>query len=253
MVNSIPRRNPNNINRSRLDAKVALGVCPLSKPTLQLVPLRYGLVDNPALDPATALSMPYRLSSRPLGIRLPRDGWLYVIDSATGELSEYRLLDGLLTQLLLKSTAVTEDERQTSIGPPHLIVSRHSTLHVTYAETQWTARKCQQVLNSAEERTHFMQAVHPGLTNCQTGGTHLLTPQRVRPGSMPRTRISRSSPASCALVLLQFGLNLGRHVVIRIYVLYVVGILERIDELHDLARGVGVDVNREVRHELRLR
>ena len=177
MANSIPRRNPNNINRSRLDAKVALGVCPLSKPTLQLVPLRYGLVDNPALDPATALSMPYRLSSRPLGVRLPRDGWLYVIDSATGELSEYRLLDGLLTQLLLKSTTVTEDQRQTSIGPPHLIVSRHSTLHVTYAETQWTARKCQQVLNSAEERTHFMQAVHPGLTNCQTGGTHLLTPQ----------------------------------------------------------------------------
>ncbi|MGQ8918878.1 toxin VasX [Pseudomonas lundensis] len=177
MANSIPRQNPNNINRSRLDAKVALGVCPLSKPTLQLVPLRYGLVDNPALDPATALSMPYRLSSRPLGVRLPRDGWLYVIDSATGELSEYRLLDGLLTQLLLKSTTVTEDERQTSIGPPHLIVSRHSTLYVTYAETQWTARKCQQVLNSAEERTHFMQAVHPGLTNCQTGGTHLLTPQ----------------------------------------------------------------------------
>ncbi|KMM93699.1 toxin VasX [Pseudomonas lundensis] len=177
MANSIPRRNPNNINRSRLDAKVALGVCPLSKPTLQLVPLRYGLVDNPALDPANALSMPYRLSSRPLGIRLPRDGWLYVIDSATGELSEYRLLDGLLTQLLLKSTTVTEDERQTSIGPPHLIVSRHSSLYVTYAETQWTARKCQQVLNSAEERTHFMQAVHPGLTNCQTGGTHLLTPQ----------------------------------------------------------------------------
>lgn len=50
-------------------------------------------------------------------------------------------------------------------------------MYVTYAETQWTARKCQQVLNSAEERTHFMQAVHPGLTNGQTGGTHLLTPQ----------------------------------------------------------------------------
>ena len=133
MANSIPRRNPNNINRSRLDAKVALGVCPLSKPTLQLVPLRYGLVDNLALDPADALPMPYRLSSRPLGVRLPRDGWLYVIDSDTGVLSEYRLLDGLLTQLLLQGTTVTYVVRQTSIGPPHLIVSRHSTLYVTYA------------------------------------------------------------------------------------------------------------------------
>ena len=177
MANSIPRRNPNNINRSRLDAKVALGVCPLSKPTLQLVPLRYGLVDNLALDPADALPMPYRLSSRPLGVRLPRDGWLYVIDSDTGVLSEYRLLDGLLTQLLLQGTTVTDDERQTSIGPPHLIVSRHSTLFVTYAETQWTAKQCRQVFNSAEERAHFMQSVHLGMTDCQTGGTHVLTPQ----------------------------------------------------------------------------
>ena len=43
MATRIPRRNPNNINLSRTDAKVALAPCPLNKPTMQLVPLRYGL------------------------------------------------------------------------------------------------------------------------------------------------------------------------------------------------------------------
>ena len=51
-------RNPNDINYSRTDAKVALGVCPLRKSTVQLLPLRYGLVDNPALDPSAEIAMP---------------------------------------------------------------------------------------------------------------------------------------------------------------------------------------------------
>ena len=55
------------------------------------------------------------------------------------------------------------------------------------------------------------------------------------------------------LVLLQLRLNLGRHVVIRIYVLHIVRIFEGVDELHDLASGVGIHINREVGHELRLR
>lgn len=177
MATRIPRRNPNNINLSRTDAKVALAPCPLNKPTMQLVPLRYGLVDNLALDPAKELLMAHHLSSRPLGVRLPRDGWLYVIDTVTGVLSEYRLLNGVLTDLLFQGTHVTEDERQSSAGQAHLIVSRHNPLYVSYAEVQWTAKKCHQVLDSPGEREHFMQAVHPAMSNCQTGGAHLLTPQ----------------------------------------------------------------------------
>ena len=73
------RPNPNHIDFSRSDAKSGLGVCPLRNAKVQLLPLRYGLVER--LDPAAELAMPYQPTSRPLGIRLVRDGWLYVIDN----------------------------------------------------------------------------------------------------------------------------------------------------------------------------
>ena len=93
------RPNPNHINYSRTNNRTALGVCPLRKSTVQLLPLRYGLVDNPALDPSAEIAMPYSLKSRPLGIRLLRDGWLYVIDGGNGELTEYRVYNGVVESI----------------------------------------------------------------------------------------------------------------------------------------------------------
>ena len=104
---SARRPNPNHIDLSRSDAKTALGVCPLRKPRVQLLPLRYGRVER--LDPASALTMPYRLVSRPLGIRQLRDGWLYVIDNTSGYLHEYRVLEGQVTQIVWQGSEASQD------------------------------------------------------------------------------------------------------------------------------------------------
>ena len=169
-------KNPNNVNLSRDDAKNSMGTCPLMKTTVQLIPLRYGLVDNPALDPSGEIQMPYSLSARPLGIRLLRDGWLYVIEGSSGTLSEYRIEDGLVSAMLWQGLAVLDDDREEPIQTPHLIYNTTSTLYVTFSEVPWTAKKCQQVLNAPSEREHFMQTVDLGNFNCDTGGPHLLTP-----------------------------------------------------------------------------
>ena len=50
-------------------------VCPLMQKTIHLLPVRYGLVEN-SLDPGADLAMPYKLQSRPLGLRMLRDGYL---------------------------------------------------------------------------------------------------------------------------------------------------------------------------------
>ncbi|WP_095170028.1 toxin VasX [Pseudomonas sp. Irchel 3H3] len=150
------------------------GACPLRQTHVQLMPLRYGLVEKP-LDPSAELKLPYALTTRPLGIRLLRDGWLYVIDSVTGHLHEYQVLNGLVSALLHKGAKVAGDQRTPIEERPALVFSRRSTLHVTFAEVQWTAAKCTQVLDSREEREHFMQAVDLGPVHCQTGGEHLLT------------------------------------------------------------------------------
>ncbi|MHC8354562.1 toxin VasX [Pseudomonas sp. LB3P81] len=150
------------------------GACPLRNTHVQLLPLRYGLVEKP-LDPSAKLKLPYALTTRPLGVRLLRDGWLYVIDSVTGHLHEYQLLDGLVSALLHKGAKVDDDRRTPIEERPALVFSRRSTLYVNFAEVQWTAAKCAQVLDSREEREHFMQVVDLGPVDCETGGAHLLT------------------------------------------------------------------------------
>ncbi|MEB0080169.1 hypothetical protein QN386_22765, partial [Pseudomonas sp. CCI3.2] len=134
-----------------------IGVCPLTKTTIQLLPMRYGLVEQ-GLDPRADMAMPYTLQSRPLGLRMLRGGFLYVIDSATGLLSEYTVKDGSLEYWLFTGKDIKE--HRTPLGdPPEMIFSRRSVLHVAYAETQWAVAKCRQVLDNASEREHFMQRV----------------------------------------------------------------------------------------------
>ena len=150
------------------------GACPLRQTHVQLLPVRYGLVEK-IVDPSAKLKLPYDLQTRPLGIRMLRDGWLYVIDSVTGHLHEYRVLNGVVSALLHKGAKVDGDQRTAIEERPALVFSRRSTLHVCFAEVQWTADKCAQVTDSREEREHFMQAVDLGPVNCETGGEHLLT------------------------------------------------------------------------------
>jgi hypothetical protein len=157
----------------------SLDFCPLRQTHVQLLPLAYGLVERPH-DPSAELTLPHALKARPMGIRRLRDGWLYIIDSLGGELYEYRVLDGIVTALLHQGKTVTEDQRAAIEECPALIFSRKSTLYVTFAEVQLSAAKCRQVLDSTEEREHFMQAVDLGPVNCLVGGEHLLTVEQTR-------------------------------------------------------------------------
>ncbi len=148
--------------------------CPLRNTHVQLLPLAYGLVEKP-FDPSTEITLPYTLTTRPMGIRRLRDGWLYIVDSLSGELYEYRVLDGVISALLHRGKSVSEEQRSAIEERPALIFSRKSTLYVTFADVQLSAAKCRQVLDSAEEREHFMQAVDLGPVHCLIGGEHLLT------------------------------------------------------------------------------
>ena len=125
--------------------------CPLRNTHVQLLPLAYGLVEKP-FDPSTELTLPYTLTTRPMGIRRLRDGWLYIVDSLSVELYEYRVLDGVISALQHRGKSVSEEQRSAIEERPALIFSRKSTLYVTFADVQLSAAKCRQVLDIAEER-----------------------------------------------------------------------------------------------------
>ncbi|WP_439886663.1 toxin VasX [Pseudomonas sp. MBLB4123] len=171
-------KDPNTADKSSTDAKSASGSCPLMKNKVQLLPLRYGLVER--LDPSTKLAVPYKLKSRPLGIRLLRDGWLYVIDNGSGYLHEYRVEKGQVTKFIWKGKEAAQDKRQGAVAEPRLLFPRGSNLHVCYAEVQWTAYKCSQMLKSREERDRFMQFVSLGKADCEKGAAHLLTAKQAQ-------------------------------------------------------------------------
>lgn len=149
----------NLIARSKsADSPDAGGMCPLMSQTLQLLPVRYGLVEE--LDPSIEMAMPYTLQALPLGFRLLRDGFLYVIDSCTGWLHEYQIRDGSVVALLFKGNEVTADRRTETVeADPALVFSRRGGLHVAFSEIQWTAFKCAQVLKVAAEREYFLQRI----------------------------------------------------------------------------------------------
>ncbi|MDD2050878.1 toxin VasX, partial [Pseudomonas putida] len=143
--------------KSAKDVRSPLGVCPLMKKDLQLLPLRYGLVEH--LDPASELGMPFKTRSQPLGIRLLRDGYLYIVDGTRGYLHEYSVENGQIAKLLWNSNEVRTDTRSTAVGEPHLVFPRQNTLYACYSEIQWTAFKCAQVLKSRDDRQRLMQRV----------------------------------------------------------------------------------------------
>lgn len=99
---------------SATDIRAAMGMCDLMSKTLQLLPLRYALVER--LDPSSALDMPFRLSSHPVGIRLLRDGYLYLIDNGSGYLHEYQIEQDRITKLLWQDNEVAADVRTSSVG-----------------------------------------------------------------------------------------------------------------------------------------
>jgi hypothetical protein len=133
--------------------------CPLLK-TVHLLPVRYGRVEVAPAD--TDPGYPYSLASRPLGYRLLRHGYLYILDADAGELHEYLHEDGELTG---------HNRGKLEYPVPH-------TLYVAFSELAWTARKKSQVLDDPQERDALLQRIDLAAASPVSGGRHLLTPEQ---------------------------------------------------------------------------
>lgn len=161
---------------SAKDIRSPMGMCDLMSSKLQLLPLRYAMVEH--LDPSAELEIPLKLKTHPIGIRLLRDGYLYIIDNGSGYLHEYLIEKGQITKLLWKDHEVAGDVRTASVGEPHLVFKRQNTLYACYSEIQWTAFKCSHVLKDKNERERLMQRVEPAKACPVKGGTNLLSQQQ---------------------------------------------------------------------------
>lgn len=170
------RANVAAMAESAKDIRSPMGMCDLMSSKLQLLPLRYGMVEH--LDPSSELEIPLKLKTHPIGIRLLRDGYLYIIDNGSGYLHEYLIEKGQITKLLWKDHEVAADLRTASVGEPHLVFKRQNTLFACYSEVQWTAFKCSHVLKDKNERERLMQRVEPANACPVKGGLNVLSQQQ---------------------------------------------------------------------------
>ncbi|EKF9419879.1 zinc ABC transporter permease [Vibrio cholerae] len=160
------------------DAQSPVAVCPLTIDKIQLIPVRYGLVET--LSVKGVASPPFETKSKPIGVRLLRDGWLYILmkQEEAWLLHEYRTEGGQITTLLWQDSDVDKDVRTTTVGDANLVFKKTDILYACYSEVQWTARKCSQVIKNDKDRKRFMQRVSLLQANPLTGGENLLTPKQ---------------------------------------------------------------------------
>ncbi|MGY3572455.1 toxin VasX [Vibrio paucivorans] len=160
------------------DAQDPAGTCPLKKNTIQLIPLRYGLVESSPAE--EAIDLPFDTKSKPMGVRLLRDGWIYILvnDDDAWVIHEYRVEDGQVSQLVWQDKEVSSDQRVSAVGDSSLVFEKVSVLYCAYSEIQWTAKKCSQVIGFEKDRARFMQKVSLSNFDAVNGGKDLLTPKQ---------------------------------------------------------------------------
>ncbi|QFT84217.1 hypothetical protein FIU88_04415 [Halomonas sp. THAF12] len=147
-------------NQSDNDPGQEAGQCPLQKPDLQLVPVRYALVEPEQEVSLPGVSPPIQGDFRPNGIRPARQGWLYLIHSiAPDELQAFEVMpDGS--------------------GDP-IILERRGSIKVFYSQVELEEKRAALLLAKPEVQDEVMLTVNIG-GYCPGNGTdHLLPPDKL--------------------------------------------------------------------------
>ncbi|MES3677521.1 hypothetical protein QC589_16365 [Halomonas elongata] len=147
-------------NQSDNDPGQETGQCPLQKPDLQLVPVRYAMVEPDQEVSLPGVSPSIQGDFRPNGIRPVRPGWLYLIhSSAPDELQTFQVApDGS--------------------GDP-IILERSGSIKVLYSQVELEEKRAALLLAKPEVQDEVMLTVNIG-SYCPGNGTdHLLPPDQL--------------------------------------------------------------------------
>lgn len=146
-------------SQSDNDPGQAMGTCPITRSDLQLVPVRYAIVEAPESQRAQAFSefAPcYSGHFRPSGIRPIRSGWLYLVHSLSPE-----------------DIQVFKVEPDGSGDP--IIIKREGTLQVLFSPLELTPLHVS-MLRQEAFRSHVMMQVNIDAYCPGNGTAHLLDP-----------------------------------------------------------------------------
>ncbi|MCE0559233.1 toxin VasX [Motilimonas sp. E26] len=169
-------------NSSQNDVKAPCAPCALMNSRIQLVPVRYAIVESPAQHRAIASRHSSKLTYRPVGIRPAHEGgYLYLIHSQRPDIVyAYQLGEnGAVTKIEQQSKTPGDyggpefiyDESETSI-----VMKRSGSVWALYTHTKISAKLQGQLILVPELRDALMQKCDLAAYQVNIGARHLLPP-----------------------------------------------------------------------------
>ncbi|MGL5419272.1 MAG: toxin VasX, partial [Plesiomonas shigelloides] len=169
---------------SCIDAKAQSSLCPLKKNKIQLLPVRYALVEQEHSHPAIASTHKTDIQYRPIGIRLiDEESYLYLIHSKRPDIIyAYELgQNGLVKKLEQTGLDVASENGEFiyQVSESTIVVSRSGSIQALYSPVKISSKLQGQLLRSAKLRKKMMQTCELGRFDCQKGVPHLLPPSQL--------------------------------------------------------------------------
>ncbi|MGF1708948.1 toxin VasX [Enterovibrio baiacu] len=167
------------------DAQNPTGLCPLKQDKIQLLPVRYALVETKAEHKAVNSQFTSDIGFRPVGIRpLSANGHIYVIHSArqdiiyafaVNENSKVTKLEQKSMQETPKGQKFVYTESETG-----LIVKKSGYIEVLFSRLPISPKLQGQLLNDASLRSEMMQRCNLSSYKADNGSRHLLPPEQLK-------------------------------------------------------------------------
>ncbi|WIH27917.1 toxin VasX [Photobacterium damselae] len=166
------------------DARNPVASCPLKKDKIQLIPVRYGLVEKNVDEPAICSSFQSMISFRSIGLRpIAENYYLYLIHSHRSDIIYcYQIkADGRVQKLEQQKTEDGRDGKEFVYQESEstLVVKRMGQLYALLSYTPISAKLQGVLLTSDKYRKKMMQSCDLNQYNCISGAPHLLPPSKL--------------------------------------------------------------------------
>ncbi|KXF82451.1 toxin VasX [Enterovibrio coralii] len=166
------------------DAQSPTGVCSLKQGSIQLLPIRYALVESEQEHSAIASAHSAKIKFRPVGIRpLFSDGFIYVIHSERQDIiyAFSVTTDSKVTKLEQKSFQETQDGQEFvyTESETGLLVKRSGSIDVLFSRLPISPKLQGQLLNDTSLRRQIMQRCNLSSYKADNGSRHLLPPEHL--------------------------------------------------------------------------
>ena len=166
------------------DSKNAYGTCPLKEEFIQLLPVRYALVEKDIKEKAIDSLCSELVKFRPVGVRpIPCSGYIYIWHPKNKQhLYSYSVDESSAVSFIENYALNNEPDESQPVNIENtaaMCVSMKSHIYILFSRAEISIKLKNQLINSEIVRKRVMQRVDINNYICEKGTKHLLSPEKL--------------------------------------------------------------------------